>query len=141
MILKHFEEEEKLPISSWHHVFHSVESQLPASLAQAGLSIHRVAEPKSQFRISHKRVERRRDVQELLHWCKKRIRPNHENSSFLCVQRRSSTPLRPGVSWAVHIPVGLGARLASTAESPVLTVSGTALERLTVILQVHKKQV
>lgn len=46
MILKHFEEEEKLPISSWHHVFHSVESQLPASLAQEGLSLYQVAEPK-----------------------------------------------------------------------------------------------
>lgn len=45
------------------------------------------------------------------------------------------------MSWVVHIPMGLGARLASTVESPVLIVSGTALERLTVILQVHKKQV
>lgn len=106
MILKHFEEEEKLPISSWHHVFHSVESQLPASLAQEGLSVYRVAEPKSQFQIPHTRVERRRDVQELLHWCKKRIRPNHVNSSFLCVQRRSSTPLRLGMFWVVHIPTG-----------------------------------
>lgn len=41
----------------------------------------------------------------------------------------------------VHIPMGLGARFASTAESLILTVSGIALERLTVILQVHKKQV
>lgn len=34
VILKHFEEEGKLPISSWHHVFHLVEPQLPAALAQ-----------------------------------------------------------------------------------------------------------
>lgn len=46
MILKHFEEEGKLPISSWHDVFHLVESQLPASLAQEGLCIYQVAEPK-----------------------------------------------------------------------------------------------
>jgi len=46
VILKHFEEEEKLPISSWHHVFHLGESQLPTSLAQEGLCIYQVAEPK-----------------------------------------------------------------------------------------------
>lgn len=94
VILKHFEEEEKLPISSWHHVFHLVESQLPMDLAQEGLCTNRVAEPKSPFQISRKQVEIRRDVQEptVLHWCKKRIRPNCVNSFFLYVQKRSSTP-------------------------------------------------
>lgn len=89
MILKHFEKEEKLPISSWHHVFHLVESQLPTSLAQEGLRVYRVAEPKSPLQVSHMQVEIRRDVQEptALHWCKKRIRPNHVSSSFLYVQR------------------------------------------------------
>lgn len=50
-------------------------------------------------------------------------------------------PLRLSTFWFVHIPMGLGARVASTVESLILTVSGIALERLTVILQVHKKQV
>lgn len=55
VILKHFEEEEKLPISSWHRVFHLVESQLPVTLAQES-SVYTELLSQSPFQVSHMQV-------------------------------------------------------------------------------------